>query len=67
MNDTRPSIGPIIVEGSVVQPESAAPVGSALPVSAGGTPLSADPEFDAYLAVVKALLGGAVELSLIHI
>ncbi len=61
MNDTRPSIGPIIVEGSVVQPESAAPVGSALPVSAGGTPLSVDPEFDAYLAVVKALLGGAVE------
>jgi hypothetical protein len=58
MNDTRPTIDPIIVEGSVVLPN---PTGSMLPASAAAPSPSADPEFDAYLAVVKALLGGAVE------
>jgi hypothetical protein len=64
MNDTRPTIAPIIVEGSVVQPSpvrAAAPIGSALSAPSEATPPSADPEFDAYLAVVKTLLGGAVE------
>lgn len=56
MNDTRPVIDPIIVEGSVVQPN---PSGNTLPAPA--PPPSPDPEFDAYLAVVKTLLGGAVE------
>lgn len=58
MNDTRPTIDPIIVEGSVVLPN---PTGSMLPAPAAAPSPSADPEFDAYLAVVKALLGGAVE------
>jgi hypothetical protein len=40
---------------------AAAPIESALSAPSGATPSSADPEFDAYLAVVKTLLGGAVE------
>jgi hypothetical protein len=66
---------PIIVEGSVVhRPDAyrppaavgAEPAAAARPSALSVPPVAptastADPEFDAYLAVVKTLLGGAVE------
>lgn len=76
MNDTRPIEEPIIVEGSVVdasagvaQPRAGDAVeplvGTGLPAAAlpatAPQPGPADPEFDAYLAVVKLLLGGTIE------
>jgi len=54
MNDARPTHEPRIVEGVLVP--------TSTPLPAAGAPLSVtDPEFDAYMTIVKALLGGAIE------
>lgn len=57
MNTIEATTDPIIVEGTVAAP----PASSILPATIPAAAPPADPEFDAYLAIVKVLIGGAVE------